>query len=161
MAHLIAIGHPDEATAVQAQQEAAFAHDQDRADDRRDRTAGTASSRCTTAHPVAGRCTDVLSLLFGLLFVPFFGLAVGAGMGALMGRIEVRGRQEFQQQAGAAPGRTSALFSWSRTSRPTRLSTLSRFGGTVLATSLSKEAEAELQAEFGGAPHSEVAGASA
>jgi uncharacterized membrane protein len=38
---------------------------------------------------------------------------------------------------------------------------LSRFGGTVLKTSLSKEAEAELQAELGGVPSQEPVGASA
>jgi len=39
---------------------------------------------------------------------------------------------------------------------------LSRFGGTVLATSLSREAEADLQAELGsGGLDRELAGASA
>ena len=88
-------------------------------------------------------------LLFGLLFfVPFFGLAVGAGMGALMGKIEKSGvDKEFQRQVqGLLQPGTSALFLVVENVTPdVAVDALSRFGGTVLATSLSKEAD-------GGAP---------
>ena len=110
----------------------------------------------STAHPVAGGTTYGMfwGLLFGLLFfVPFFGLAVGAGIGALMGKIEKSGvDKEFQRQVQdlLQPG-TSALFLVVENVTPdAAVDALSRFGGTVLATSLSKEAEAELQAELGG-----------
>ena len=171
MAHLIAIGYPDEATAVQAQQEAErLAHD---LQIQPDAIAAIARGRDgkfkvhSTAHPVAGGTMYGMfwGLLFGLLFfVPFFGLGVGAGMGALMGKIEKSGvDREFQRQVQELlqPG-TSALFLVVENVTPdAAVDALSRFGGTVLATSLSKEAEAELQAELGGAPHNEVAGTSA
>ena len=171
MAHLIAIGYPDEATAVQAQQEAErLAHD---LRIQPDAIAAIARGRDgkfkvhSTAHPVTGGTMYGMfwGLLFGLLFfVPFFGLAVGAGMGALMGKIEKSGvDKEFQRQVQELlqPG-TSALFLVVENVTPdAAVDALSRFGGTVLATSLSKEAEAELQAELGGAPHNEVAGTSA
>ena len=171
MAHLIAIGYPDEATAVQAQQEAErLAHD---LRIQPDAIAAIARGRDgkfkvhSTVHPVAGGTMYGMfwGLLFGLLFfVPFFGLAVGAGMGALMDKIEKSGvDREFQRQVQELlqPG-TSALFLVVENVTPdAAVDALSRFGGTVLATSLSKEAEAELQAELGGAPHNEVAGTSA
>lgn len=171
MAHLIAIGYPDEATATQAQQEAErLAHD---LRIQPDAIAAIARGRDgkfrvhSTAHPVAGGTMYGMfwGLLFGLLFfVPFFGLAVGAGMGALMGKIEKSGvDKEFQRQVQELlqPG-TSALFLVVENVAPdAAVDALSRFGGTVLATSFSKEAEAELQAELGGTPHNEVAGSSA
>jgi len=171
MADLIAIGYPDEATATQAQQEAErLAHD---LRIQPDAIAAIVRHRDgkikvhSTAHPVAGGTMYGMfwGLLFGLLFfVPFFGLAVGAGMGALMGKIEKSGvDREFQRQVQELlqPG-TSALFLVVENVTPdAAVDALSRFGGTVLATPLSKEAEAELQAELGGAPHNEVAGTSA
>jgi uncharacterized membrane protein len=103
-------------------------------------------------------------LLFGLLFfVPLFGMAVGAGMGALMGKIEKSGvDREFQKQVQEMlkPG-TSALFLVVEKVTPDKaVDALSRFGGTVLKTSLSKEAEAELQAELGGTSDTKLAGTS-
>ena len=171
MAHLIAIGYPDEATAVQAQQEAErLAHD---LLIQPDAIAAIARGRDgkfkvnSTAHPVTGGTMYGMfwGLLFGLLFfVPFFGLAVGAGMGALMGKIEKSGvDKEFQRQVQELlqPG-TSALFLVVENVTPdAAVDALSRFGGTVLATSLSKEAEAELQAELGGRSDGELARASA
>ena len=118
----------------------------------------------STAHPVDGGTMYGMfwGLLFGLLFfVPFFGLAVGAGMGALMGKIEKSGvDKEFQRQVQELlkPG-TSALFLVVEKVTPdAAVDALSRFGGTVSATSLSKEAEAELQAELGGTSHSRARG---
>jgi uncharacterized membrane protein len=171
MADLIAIGYPDEATAVQAQQEAErLAHDL-RIEP--DAIAAIVRHRDgkfkvhSTAHLVAGGTTYGMfwGLLFGLLFfVPLFGLAVGAGMGALMGKIEKSGvDKEFQRQVQELlqPG-TSALFLMVENVTPdAAVDALSRFGGTVLATTLSKEAEAELQVELGGTSPSELAGTSA
>ena len=55
----------------------------------------------------------VLGLLFGVLFfIPVFGMAVGAGLGALFGKIEKTGiDKQFQEQVRdlVKPG-TSALF---------------------------------------------------
>jgi uncharacterized membrane protein len=170
MADLVAIGYPDETTALEAQAEAEhLAQDLIIQPD-----AIAAIVRHTdgkfkvhsSAHPVAGGTAYGMfwGLLFGLLFfVPFFGMAVGAGIGALMGKIEKSGvNKEFQKQVQEMlkPG-TSALFMVIEKATPDKaVDALSKYGGTVLKTSLSKEAEAELQAELGGAP-SQAVGASA
>ncbi|HEY4427122.1 MAG TPA: DUF1269 domain-containing protein [Solirubrobacteraceae bacterium] len=88
-------------------------------------------------------------LLFGILFfVPVFGMAVGAGMGALFGKIEKGGiNKEFQQQVRdmVKPG-TSALFLIVEKVTPDKaVEALSKFGGTVLKSSLSREQEEQLQ----------------
>jgi uncharacterized membrane protein len=94
------------------------------------------------------------SFLFGLLFfVPFFGLAFGAGMGAIMGKITKSGiDKQFQEQVREMlkPG-TSALFMIVEKVTPDKaVDALSKFGGTVLKTSLSDEATADLQRELHG-----------
>jgi uncharacterized membrane protein len=93
-------------------------------------------------------------LLFGLLFfIPVFGMALGAGMGALMGKITKSGiDRRFQEQVRdmVQPG-TSALFLIVEKVTPDKaVEALSRYGGTVLKSSLSKEQEAELQAALHG-----------
>jgi uncharacterized membrane protein len=87
--------------------------------------------------------------LFGLLFfVPFFGMAIGAGIGALMGNVSKAGVDEaFENQVREMlkPG-TSALFMVAdETTTDQAVGVLSRYGGTVLKTSLSEEAEKQLQ----------------
>ena len=84
-------------------------------------------------------------LLFGMLFfVPFLGMAVGAGLGALMGKVDQgRDRQAVPDQVRdmLQPG-TSALFLVVEGVTPDKaVEALRRFGGTVLKSSLSKEAE--------------------
>jgi uncharacterized membrane protein len=79
---------------------------------------------------------------------------VGAGMGALMGKF-TKGAidKEFQGQVRdmLQPG-TSALFLIIEKATPDKaVEALSKFGGTVLKSSLSKEAEAELQDALHGA----------
>jgi uncharacterized membrane protein len=83
-------------------------------------------------------------------------MAIGAGLGALMGKVEKTGiDKEFQDRVRelVQPG-TSALFLVLESVTPDKaVEALSRFGGTVLKSSLSKEAEAELQeALHGSAP---------
>jgi len=88
-------------------------------------------------------------LLFGLLFfIPVFGMAVGAGLGALFGHLEKSTiDKEFQQQVRdmVQPG-TSALFLVIEKATPDKaVAAMSKFGGTVLKTSLSEEDTAKLQ----------------
>jgi uncharacterized membrane protein len=95
-------------------------------------------------------------LLFGLLFfIPVFGMAVGAGLGALFGHLEKSTiDKEFQQQVRdmVQPG-TSALFLVIEKATPDKaVAAMSKFGGTVLKTSLSEEDTAKLQEALHGAP---------
>jgi uncharacterized membrane protein len=92
--------------------------------------------------------------LFGVLFfVPVFGMAIGAGLGALMGKLEKSGiDKEFQKQVRdlLQPG-TSALFLVVEKVTPDKaVEALSKYGGTVLKSSLTREAERELQEELHG-----------
>jgi uncharacterized membrane protein len=87
--------------------------------------------------------------LFGILFfVPVLGMAVGAGMGALMGKLQKTGiDRDFQDQVREMlkPG-TSALFLILEKATPDKaIAAMSKFGGTVLKSSLSEDAEHELQ----------------
>ena len=155
MADLIAIGYPDEATAEAAADEARrLAHDLIIEPDAiavivRDKEGGYHTH--TNHHLVGGGATWGMfwGLLFGLLFfIPVFGLAVGAGLGALMGKITKSGvDKEFQDQVrGLLQPGTSALFLMVEKVTPDKaVEALSKYGGTVLKTSLSKEDEKELQ----------------
>jgi uncharacterized membrane protein len=75
-------------------------------------------------------------------------MAVGAGLGALMGKVAKTGiDKQFQDQVRdmLQPG-TSALFLVVDKVTPDKaVEGLSRYGGTVLKSSLSKEQEKELQ----------------
>jgi uncharacterized membrane protein len=171
MADLIAIGYPDETTALEAQQEAeklaadliiqadaiaAIVRDKD------------GKYKVTTNHhAVAGGTAWGMwwGLLFGLLFfVPIFGMAVGAGFGALFGKLEKSGIDKaFQDQVRdmLKPG-TSALFLVVEKVTPDKaIEHLRQFHGTVLKTSLSEEVEAELQKELSVDPTQQPAGVGA
>jgi uncharacterized membrane protein len=156
MADLIAIGYPDMTTAVRAEEEvqrlakdlviqpdavAAIIRDEE----------GKIKT-ITNMHAGAGAGATwgmFWGFLFGLLFfVPFFGMAIGAGMGALMGKITKSGiDKQFQDQVrGMLKPGTSALFMVvEQMTTDKALDALSKFGGEVLKSSLSKDAEKELQ----------------
>lgn len=171
MATLIAIGYPDETTATAAADEAdRLATDLILQPDaiaviRRD---VRGKFHVTTNHHEVGAGATwgmFWGLLFGLLFfIPVFGMAVGAGLGALMGKVAKSGLdKQFQDQVRSMlqPG-TSALFLVVEKATPDRaVEALSKFGGTVLKSSLSKEQEAELQeALHGGTRAASAASAS-
>jgi len=168
MADLIAIGYDDTTTAIQAEEEvqrlakeliiqpdavAAIIRD----DEGKIKT-------ITNMHAVGAGATWGMfwGFLFGILFfIPFFGMAIGAGMGALMGKVTKSSvDKEFADQVRAMlkPG-TSALFMVvEQMTTDKALEALSKYKGTVLKSSLSKEAEKELQeALHGGASESESA----
>jgi uncharacterized membrane protein len=155
VAILVTIGYPDETTAAAAGEEAhRLAADLIIEPDAiavisRDRNGKFHTT--TSHHPVAGGTSWGMfwGLLFGMLFfVPLFGMALGAGLGALMGKVEKTGiDKEYQKQVRdmLQPG-TSALFLILERATPDKaVAGLSRYGGTVLKSSLSMEAEAELQ----------------
>jgi uncharacterized membrane protein len=156
MADLIAIGYDDVTTADQAVAEvhnlqadliieadavAAIVRDSD----------GKLHVHTTHAPSTGGGATWGMfwGLLFGILFfVPFLGMAVGAGLGALFGHL---GKdtidKQFQDQVRdmLKPG-TSALFVVVEKVTPDKaVAALSKYGGTVLKTSLSDEQTSKLQ----------------
>jgi uncharacterized membrane protein len=155
LATLVAIGYPDETTASLAAQEAErLSSDLILQPDAiavivRDKSG---KYHVTTNHnPVAGGATWGVfwGLLFGLLFfVPVLGMAVGAGLGALMGKLEKTGiDKQFQEQVKdmVKPG-NSALFLVLEKATPDKaIAAMQKYGGTVLKSSLSESAEAELQ----------------
>jgi uncharacterized membrane protein len=155
MADLIVIGYDDEDTADQAAEEVLRLSDdlviepEAVAVIRRD-TQGKYHVH-TTHHPVLEGATwgMLWGALFGLIFfIPGFGLAIGAGLGALFGVITKAGIDaEFQQRVRdmVQPG-TSALFLIVDKITPDKaLQALGKFGGQVLKTSLSKDAEEQIQ----------------
>ncbi len=162
MSDLIAIGYPDEATAEAAAQEARrLARDLIIEPDAIaviERDAEGKYHVHTSHHPVGSGASWGMfwGLLFGLLFfIPVFGIAIGAGLGALMGKVAKTGiDKQFQDQVRdmLKPG-TSALFLMVEKVTPDKaVEAMSRYGGTVLKTSLSKDGEKELQdALHGGA----------
>jgi uncharacterized membrane protein len=155
MSDLIAIGYPEEATAEEAADEARrMARDLIIEPDAiavivRDKEGKYHVH--TSHHPVGAGATWGMfwGLLFGLLFfIPVFGIAIGAGLGALMGKITKSGiDKSFQEQVrGMLQPGTSALFLMVEKVTPDKaVEGLSKYGGTVLKTSLSREGESELQ----------------
>jgi uncharacterized membrane protein len=167
MSTLVAIGYPDETTATAAAEEAhRLARDliiQPDAIAAIHRDADGKFHVHTSHQPVGGGASWGMfwGLLFGMIFfVPFLGMAVGAGLGALMGKVAKTGIDKaFQDQVRdlVQPG-TSALFLVLEKVTPDKaVDALSRFGGTVLKSSLSKQAEAELQDALHGAETSDGA----
>jgi len=155
MSTLVAIGYPDETTAAAAAEEARrLAADliiEPEAIAVISRDADGRFQVSTSHHAVgAGASWGMFwGFLFGLLFfIPVFGMAVGAGLGALMGKVAKTGiDKQFQDQVRdlLQPG-TSALFLVVDKVTPDKaVDALSRYGGTVLKSSLSKEQEKELQ----------------
>jgi uncharacterized membrane protein len=163
MATLIAIGYDNEGTAAEAAEEVKRLS-QDLVIEPDAVAVITRDSKgeyhVTTSHHAVGAGASwgmFWGLLFGLLFfVPVFGMAVGAGLGALMGKVEKTSiNKEFQQQVRdmVQPG-TSALFMIVERATPDKaVEALSRFGGTILKSSLSHDDEKTLQdALHGGVP---------
>lgn len=164
MAMLIAIGYPDETTAARAAEEVErLSHDLIIEPDAVATIVHDTSGKfrvSTNHHAVGGGAMWGMFWggLFGLLFfIPFFGMAVGAGLGALMGKVEKSDiDKEFQNQVRdmLQPG-TSALFLVAEKVTPDKaVDALSKFGGTVLKSSLSKTSEKTLQDALHGQPAS-------
>jgi uncharacterized membrane protein len=155
MSDLIAIGYDDETSAAQAADEVRklaselIIQPDAVATIVRDKDGDYHVS--TNHHFVGGGATWGMfwGLLFGLLFfVPVFGLAIGAGFGALFGKIEKTGiDREFQQQVRdmIKPGNSALFLIVEKVTPDKAVAALSKFGGTVLKSSLTNEAQRELQ----------------
>jgi uncharacterized membrane protein len=157
MATLIAIGYPDQGTAlqaletvqhleadlvIQADQVAAISRDQE---GKLHTHSGHGAGSTGGGAAIGG----FWGFLFGLLFfIPVAGLAIGAGMGALFGHIGKNGiDKEFQHQVRdyLQPG-TSALFMViEQMTEDKTVAALEQYGGTVIRTSLSDEDTKKLQ----------------
>lgn len=155
MPDLIAIGYPDTATAVSAMDEVdrlaadlVIQPDAVAAVIRDD----SGKFRTVTNQHVVGAGTTwgmFWGFLFGILFfIPVLGMAFGAGLGAIMGKITKSSIDKgFQEQVREMmqPG-TSALFMIvEQMTTDKAVAGLSKFGGSVLKTSLSEADQAELQ----------------
>jgi uncharacterized membrane protein len=142
MADLIVIGYPDETTAAAAADEA-----------RRlaaDLIIQPDAIAVITRDSDGGAMWGMFwGFLFGLLFfIPVIGMGIGAGMGALMGKFgKASIDKQFQDQVrGLLQPGTSALFLMLEKVTPDKaVEAMSKYGGTVLKTSLSKDDEKELQ----------------
>jgi uncharacterized membrane protein len=161
MAELVAIGYPDETSALVAERDAQ--HLADELIIQPDAIAAVVRHadgryQVTTNHHAVGSGASwgmFWGLFFGLLFfVPVLGMAMGAGLGALIGKLEQAGiDKEFQTEARAmvTPGSSALFLVLEETTPETTIRALSRYGGTILRTSVSEEAEARLQCALHGA----------
>jgi uncharacterized membrane protein len=162
MPELVAIGYSDEPSALAAEKEAQ--HLADELIIQSDAIAAVVRHadgkyQVTTNHQAVGSGATwgmFWGLFFGLLFfVPVLGMPIGAGLGALFGKLEQAGIDKaFQAQVRdlLRPG-TSALFLVLEDATPETAvrAALGRYGGTTLKTSLSKEVEQKLQCALHGA----------
>ena len=166
MAQLVAIGYPDETSALDAEKDAQRLADelivQPDAIAAAVRHADGKYQVTTNHHAVGSGATWGMfwGFFFGLVFfVPVLGMAMGAGLGALFGKLEQAGiDKEFEARVRelVRPG-TSALFLVLEDATPeTAVQALGRYGGTILRTSLSKEAEWKLQRALHGAEDRET-----
>jgi uncharacterized membrane protein len=106
MANLIAIGYPDETTALAAMDEAE--RPQHELIIQADAVAAIVRNhegklRVVTNHQAVG-AGATWGMFWGMLFfVPFLGMAVGAGMGALMGKVSKSAiNKEFEELSAMA-----------------------------------------------------------
>jgi uncharacterized membrane protein len=153
MAELVVLGYPDEATAQKVYTEVQklekdFIIDGTAATVVRG-TDGKIHVTSPSGAVGAGAATGALwGALFGLLFfVPIGGLIVGGLMGAIAGKAadmglddEFRGRV----QDVLTPGSSAVVLIFSKVTPDKALTALAPYGGTVLRTSLTKEAEEEV-----------------
>ena len=157
MATLVAIGYPDQGTAERAVE--TVQHLENELIIRADEVAAISRDEEGKLHvhsghgagPTTGNAVmgGFFGFLFGLLFfIPFAGLALGAGMGALFGHFgENAVDKEFQHQVRdyLKPG-TSALFMVIEHATPDKaIAALEQYGGTVIKTSLSDADTKKLQ----------------
>jgi uncharacterized membrane protein len=154
MADLVAIGYPDQTTAVRAMEEV------NRLDVRRAAAVvvRTPEGRLRVpSNPFAVATGAVWGLAWGALFGafghPLVALTLGLGFGVLIGKSDRSGIDPiFQAQVmGMLAPATSALFMVvGKVTTDKAVAALGPYGGTVLKSSLPKDAERRLQEALDG-----------
>jgi uncharacterized membrane protein len=156
---LIAVAYPDTATAEQVRAELVQAtkeqllslQDAVVVEHRRD---GKLKLHQSTNIAAAGAAGGALwGGLIGLIFLaPLLGMAIGAASGAAAGALtDVGVDDQFMKQLGARlePGAAALIVLGRTDARDKVLERVRPYGGDVIHTSLSKEAEANLRAALG------------
>lgn len=160
MSELISVAYPDHdkaaevLNAMQRLQEAYLIDLEDAAYITKDRD-GKIRLHQSVNIPALGAVSGTFwGALIGMIFLnPLLGAAIGAGSGALTGAIADYGINDEFMKGLAAELRpdSSALFILARRYTPDKvIRELSQYGGTILRTSLTAQAEAALQAALDG-----------
>jgi uncharacterized membrane protein len=168
VADLVAIGYPDERSAIAAEEDAQQVAEalsvQPDAIAAVVRTGDGRIKVTTNHHAVDGKPTYGMfwELLFGvLLFVPVLGMPVGAGLGSMLGTLERSGIDaEFQKRVRGLlqPGTSALFFVAQKGTARALIEALGEHRGTVLRSSLGHEAEEELQRQLHGLAARQPAG---
>jgi uncharacterized membrane protein len=153
MADLVVIGYPDEATANQVYAKVQELQKDFIIDGSAATLTRSADGKIHVETPTgavgAGAASGALwGALIGLLFfVPIGGMIIGGMMGAVMGKVADMGIDEqFRQkvQDVLQPGKAAVVLIFSKVTPDKALEALAPFGGEVLRTSLTEEAEEEI-----------------
>jgi uncharacterized membrane protein len=161
MSNLIAVAYPDVATAeqvrgvlVQATKEHLMALDDAVVVEHRDD--GRIKLHQSTSTTGAGAAGGALwGGLIGLIFLaPLLGMAIGAASGAAAGALTDVGADDgFMKELGARlqPGSAALIVLGQSEARDKVLERVAPYGGDVVQTSLSQDAEDHLRAALAGA----------
>ena len=161
MSNLIAVAYPDVATAdqvrgvlVQATREHLMAlEDAVVVEHRDDGKIKLHQSTSTTGAGAAGGA--LWGGLIGLIFLaPLFGMAIGAASGAAAGALtDVGADDNFMKELGERlqPGSAALIVLGQSEARDKVLERVAPYGGDVIQTSLSQDAEDHLRAALSGA----------
>jgi uncharacterized membrane protein len=153
MAELVVLGYPDEQTAQVVYSKVQELEEDFIVEGTAATVTRSADGKLHVTTPSkavgAGAATGALwGALFGLLFfVPIGGLIVGGLMGALAGKAADMGLdEEFRRrvQDVVTPGSSAVVLIFTKATPDKAIEALAPYGGQVLRTSLSKEAEEEL-----------------
>jgi len=160
MADLVVIGYPDETTAQTVHQKVAELQKDFIIDGSSAVLTRGADGKINVETPTgavgAGAATGALwGGLIGLLFfIPIGGLIVGGLLGALLGKAADMGiDDEFRQrvQDVLKPGTSAVVIIFSKVTPDKALAALAPYGGELLRTSLTAEAEEEITKALAGA----------
>jgi uncharacterized membrane protein len=147
MADLIAIGYPEEATAQQARDEVSWLTK--RPDTARAIIRNREGTIRVATNPYGLAVGIIWGMFLGLLVGSGLGLVVGAGLGAAIAKVDRSGIDlKFQRRVRGMlkPGTsTLVVLVVNKGATDAVAEALSRYGGTVLESSLSPDAEWRLQ----------------